>query len=87
MMLYNRHVNCSNVLIDQDVSVAGSMSCLQKSSPFTQIEDINLSNLLHPMLERDYDRFNNIVFDPFNQNSGMSDLGFHQYQVIKIDNI
>ena len=40
-----------------DVSVAGSMNCLQK--PFTQIEDINLSNLLHPTLERDYDRFNN----------------------------
>lgn len=28
------------------------------------------------MLEKDYDRSNNIVFDPFDQNSDMSDLGF-----------
>ena len=44
----NLHVNCSNVLIDQDVSVAGSISSLQQSSPFTQIGDINLSNLFTP---------------------------------------
>ena len=38
------------------------------------------------MFEKDNDSLKNLVFDPFNQNSGMSDLEFHQYQGM-IDNI
>ena len=64
----NLHINCLNVLIDEDVTRAGS----QQSIPFTQIEDIEFTNLFtldtrQQMFENDNDSLKNLVFDPFNQ--------------------
>lgn len=63
------HVNCSNILIDQNETTAGSftcVNCLQQSITFTKQEDIYFSDLYTPnarqqMFEEEYDRLKNIV--------------------------
>ena len=80
----NLHVNCTNVSIDQEVTEAGSfndINCLQQSIPFTQIEDIDFTDLFTPstrqqMFEKDYDRLKNLVFDPFNHNNNNNLFAF-----------
>ncbi|KAJ7383280.1 hypothetical protein OS493_029245 [Desmophyllum pertusum] len=72
---------------DLDVILSGSINCyncLQQSIPFTQIEDDDFTNIFTPntrqqILEKD-DILKNIIFDPFLQNSDLSELDFNQFQ-------